>query len=265
MPAVPDFDVVERTLERRFEALNLPHRRFGENLDPGLPGLRLRRGETQTVSVGDERWYASAEINALLTHPTTGEIVISDLVSTQGQTAEEALARCAEFYADVTFPALHALYDESASAGPPFKLSSVNPQGQAVQWQGLRGTCQVLPGEAHEATQYFGSQLPLLLVFDTLTGYLGRTRLHWCKLYAAQTPKGFTFGCAIDGRKDAKAEAEMRRKFAMPPQPDPWEFRQFYLFAPSGVPDEALAAELRTRQEALPGQPRRFWWPFGRR
>jgi hypothetical protein len=263
------FEVVEQTLERRLREIGLMPSRSDSCVETGLEYLHLHRGETQVLMLEDEEvFFVSVEFNAIVKHIKWGTAEISDLVGLSASSPGEALARCAEIYMDVTFPALHALFDEKVAAqNNSLKLATLTqPEGRTVNWRVATGQMQLLDENRVAFDTNVSTQPPIALVIDSLCDVLSEPRLHWCKLYMRSSNGKMEFGASIDGGKNPYAEAEMRHKFvATPDSPEGWELRQFFTFIPEGQPDSKMMQDLRTRAAQDIVQEKSHWWPFGKR
>lgn len=271
--SMPDFSVMDQILEQRLRDKGLQPRREERAVETGIEGLRLERGETEGATAEGMPFYVDSEINAVLNHPVLGKHTISDRVSVDAPTPAEALALCANAYMDVTFPAIHALFDETAQGARETSFIRVNRAREPIRWKCFHGELQVLKDATGEVTDYWRRTNILGLVSESVPRVIdGPPRLHWCKLYGSRTAQGLLFGCSIDGRKAGDAEAEMRRKFpsdlALGGQ---WEFRLFFTLMPAGRAGEDEVAAMRARGAEREGQsppqppPKKSWWPFGRR
>lgn len=278
---MPDFATVDQTIERRLREMGLQPRRANGVVETGLDGLTLKPGEADVATATDMPFFADVEINAALRHPVLGEHTISDRVTMDAATPDEVLALCATTYMDVTFPAIHALFDEEGHGGPEMVFVRVNRARESVRWKAYTGQLQILQDVTGEVAEYFRGNSVINLAQTALVSVLdGPTRLHWCKLYGARTARGLDFGCSIDGRKSGAAEAEMRRR--CPPDlggAGRWEFRLFITLLAAGEADESEVAAMRSEVAARQSQntaqsegqtrnqppPKTSWWPFGRR
>jgi hypothetical protein len=265
----PDFSIIERTWEVRLRERGLAPSRAGTGIATGLQRLELYRQETQVAEFElDEPpghgFMASLELRVVLEPPSLGEFELRDLITQRGSSLEGALEGCANAFMDVTFPPLEALFTGKRPEGPgtgTVTLTSFTGRlDRALKWDVVLGQLQILNDPDGVTRARLKSQRPVTLILDTLTGHLAEPRLHWCKLYGANTPAaGLVFGCAIDGQKSPEGEAEMAQKFGEPP-PGGWEFRQFLVARPVGDADPAVTAELRARvAEAFP-EPKKSWW-----
>lgn len=265
----PDFGIVERTWEARLRERGLTPSRVGTGIATGHPRLEIYRQETQAAEFDLDQppghgFIGSVEVKVVLDPPSLGEFEVYDLITQRGPSLEGALEACANTFMDVTFPPLEALFTGKRPEGPgtgSVTLTSFNVGlDRAIKWDVLLGRLQILNDPDGRARARLKSQPPVTLMLDTLTGHLAEPRLHWCKLYGANTPAaGLVFGCAIDGQKSAQGEAEMADKFGEAP-PGEWEFRQFLAVRPAGDADPAVTAELRARAaEAFPER-KKSWW-----
>ncbi len=281
---LPDFTVVEQTIERRLRALSLSPKRGIEQVDTGYDKFIIHRKETQVVTLGpkaasdkptdSEPVFASLEVLAELEHPSFGSAQIADLITLEGKSPVDAMERCANTYMDVTFPALQSLFmGASAPMATRIGMASASMSGgKPVKWEVFTGQLQLLNDDDGWLTEHLDKMPPIALMLNTLTGYLGQTRLHWCKLFGHYTSNKVTFGVSIDGRKSPEAEAEMASKFgAVGKSAHPWQFRQFIVMRPTHQMDEKTAAMLRQKMaeetSTRPANSRGGWLSklFGRR
>src|SRR5579859_4779254 len=278
---MPDFSIIERTIEHRLQGMNLSPRRIADYVETGYDKFEIHRKQTQILlqkgknePITDQPniLFVSSEILAKLHHPSFGSVEIVDLISFQGTSAMDTLERCANTYMDVTFPALQSLYEgKSAEGTMKLKLSSLTgSSGTPLQWEVFTGQLQILNDNDGWLTEQL-KQSPLALVLGTVSGYLAHPQLHWCKLFGKFYSKDqIVFGCSIDGRKSPEAEAEMLRKFgAVDNTPRNWEFRQFFVMRPTSAVDEErirMAETLRKTalEDASTSQPkpteRKSWY-----
>ena len=265
----PDFSIVERTWEGRLRERGLAQSRIGTGIATGYQRLELYRQETQVAEFDLDQppghgFIGSVEVKIVLELPSLGEFVVHDLITQRGQSLEGALEGCANTFMDVTFPPLEALFTGKRPEGPgtgTLTLTSFTiGLNRAIKWDVVLGQLQILNDPHGEVRARLKSQPPVTLMLDTLTGHLAEPRLHWCKLYGANTPvAGLVFGCAIDGQKSQQGTAEMSHKFGEP-LPGEWEFRQFLAVRPVGDADPKLTAELCARAaEAFPEE-KKGWW-----
>jgi hypothetical protein len=273
----PDFSVIERTWEQRLRDRGLAPARVGTGIATGHDRLELYRQQTQVAKFElneppGHGFIGSIEIKIVLEPPSLGEFAVTDLVTQRGPSLEGALELCANTFMDVTFPPLETLFTGKRPEGPGTGTLTLDSftvgLDRAIKWDVVLGQLQVLNDSDGQARVRLNSQPPFTLMLDTLTGYLCEPRLHWCKLYGANTPVGgLIFGCSIDGRKSAEGEAEMAHKFGEPPPPPgQWEFRQFIVIRPVGAADQGVTAELRARAATAFPERRKGWWSrlFGR-
>ena len=241
-------EFVDQLLAQRLAEMGLTPQHVVGGIETGCPGLRLTHGLSEAMKTPFSRTprvFGSVEINAALEHPRLGRHTISDMISTEAPTPEEALTRGVEAYLAVTFPALRALVDEAAYAGPDLDITTKRVNGETAEWKVFTGECQMLQDVTGEVMGHLQAGSPLAVIQDTLIQVLNIPRLHWCKLYGARTARGLSLGCIIDGRKSPAAEAEMRRRFGIVgPARAKWEYRQFFAMYPSA--EQAPSAEPET-------------------
>ncbi|MGN6727138.1 MAG: DUF6348 family protein [Tepidisphaeraceae bacterium] len=265
----PDFSIVERTSEGRLRDRGLTPSRVGTGIATGHQRLELYRQETQVAEFDLDQppghgFIGSVEVKIVLEPPSLGEFEVRDRVTQRGLSLEGALETCANTFMDVTFPPLEALFTGKRPEGPgtgTLTLTSFTiGLDRAIKWDVVLGQLQILNDTNGEVRAKLKSQPPVTLMLDTLTRHLAEPRLHWCKLYGANTPaKGLVFGCSIDGQKSPQAEAEMSRKFGEPLSGE-WEFRQFLAVRPMGDADPQVTAELRARAAAAFPEKKTNWW-----
>lgn len=265
----PDFGIIESVWEARLRERGLAPSRTDTGISTGYERLELYRQETQVAEFdldgpSGHGFVGSVKVKIVLAPPSLGEFEVHDLITQRGPSLEGALEACANTFMDVTFPPLEAIFTgkrpEGLGTGTVTLTSFTMELDRAIKWDVVLGRLQILndpDGNAHERLK---AQPPFTLMLDALTGHLSEPRLHWCKLYGANTPSaGMVFGCAIDGQKSARGEAEMAHKFGEP-LPGEWEFRQFLAVRPTGDADPATTAELRARAAATFPQTKKNWW-----
>ena len=256
-----DLTAVARILIRRLIGVGLQPRPAADGVDTGIPGLavRLTHGEVEETDGGDDdggapRFFAAVEFTAILQDEASGTIDVRDFIIGQGDSRDQALERCVENFLGVTFPPLSALFaGDSAPGVTALPLSSYTPAlGKAIRWAAYSGAIAVTGDSDGRLAERIQTQMPLLLAFDTLTGYLAEPRLHWCKLFGAYRQNtGLILGCAIDGARSGAGEAEMYAKFLDRGAADgAWEFHQFLALRPAGEADPTLAADLVAKSQA---------------
>jgi hypothetical protein len=257
---------IDLELVKQLHSIGLSAKMVGERIETGLNGLVLHRGKCELVRAQAEVgivFVASLELIAHINIPD--RVTIADLITATGLTSEEAFATCVLYYCDVTFPALRGLCDPAFTPpGPPIKLATITqPENRSVNWRVFRGNTQVLRDTDGKVAAFLNKTPALTLVLDTLTGYLSYPRLHWCKLFAAMTPKsGLLVGCSIDGQRSAEAESELRSKITLKLDPtDRWELRHFIILQPDGQPQGNLAETLRIEADKQ-FQSKKPWWKF---
>jgi hypothetical protein len=161
----------------------------------------------------------------------------------------------------VTFQALQGFFESNPN--PSMSLASVSGStGKPVKWDIFSGQLQILNDNDVWLAGRLKQQPPLIMMLDTLTGYLAQPRLHWCKLFGKYWKTGkIGFGCSIDGQKSPEAEAEMARKFGtVDTTPRDWEFRQFLVLRPACGVDPALNAKLQEKMKQVSAQRPSNWW-----
>jgi hypothetical protein len=251
--------------------------RVGNGIATGHQRLEIYRQETQVADFdlepGGRGFMASLEVKIVVEPPGLGRYEIGDLVTTQGDSLEGALTRCAETFMEVTYPPLEALFTGRRPEGPgtgTFTITSFTVGlDRGFTWDVVLGPLQLLNDPDGALRQRLKERPPATLVLDAITGHLHEPRLHWCKLYGRHfAARGLKFAVSIDGRKDPSPEAEMAQKFG-PPPPGEWEFRQFLAIRHTGDADETTTAELRGRAATTFGEERpspKGWWSrlFGR-
>jgi hypothetical protein len=265
----PDFGIVERTWEERLRGQGLVPSRAGTGIGTGHQRLEIYRQETQVAEFDLNKppghgFIGSVEVKIVLEPPDLGRFEVHDLVTQRGPSLEGALEACANTFMDVTFPPLEALFTGKRPEGPGTGTVTLTSftigLDRAIKWDVVLGQLQLLNDPDGEVRSRLKSQPPVTLMLDTLTGHLAEPRLHWCKLYGANTlAAGLVFGCAIDGQKSAQGEAEMAHKFGKP-LPGEWEFRQFLAVRPVGDADPAVTAELRERAAGAFPEKKKNWW-----
>lgn len=257
-----DFDIVERTIENRLKQQNLNPEKVDGCINTGYDYFHIHRGEVQVLEFEDTQLYfASVEFKAILKSPLIGDVVILDLVTTQATSVEQVLQQCANYYMDVTFPAIQALFDERfVKKEQILTISSyTQDKGLMIKWKAITGELQILNDPDSKLKEYFKQQYPLALVFDTITGYLSQSRLHWCKVYIGnKKAKGVIIGCSIDGQKSLEAEEEIKEKFHFYNNDDEWECRLFVTIRPDGKPEEKMVKTLQN----LTNKEDKKWWEF---
>ncbi len=263
-----DVTRVERTLERRLREQGLFPRAVADGVSTGLNRLRLYRGEIQVAQVpvpGQPAGYlVSVDVRAALEHPQAGNAEISDLVTVQSNSIDEALELGANTYMDVTFPVLRSLFDGKPATGAVvIKLSGFVPaQNRTIEWEAYSSNVQMRDDSGRLGGRLI-HQAPLLMMFNTLSKLLTEPRLHWCKIYGCQQASaGLVFGCVVDGSKSPEAEAELRARFEAAPVPGEWEFRQFAALLPVGQAAEPTVV-VKQQEAAEPAAPaKKRWWSW---
>ncbi len=253
------FDV-SNVLIRKLIGAGLKPRATEDGVETGIPGLaiRLTHGdveECEDVDAGVGPYFASVEFTAILREEGDGSVDVRDFITGQGESRAEALERCVDDYLGVTFPPLSALFAGDRTPGvTALPLSSYTPAlGKAIRWAAYSGAIVITGDPEGQLAERIQTKMPLLLAFDTLTGYLAEPRLHWCKLFGAYRENtGLILGCAIDGARSGPGEAEMYAKFLAQGAPEgPWEFHQFLALRPAGDADPRLAADLMTKSQTV--------------
>jgi len=261
-PGAPDFRAVDNALLQglRERGLNpTPHGDKG--WETGLTGLRLERGETMAVALGDTgRVFGHVEVLASLDHPTYGTHLVQDLVSLDGETGDAVLAECIRVYLSLTFDPIRALFDAALFAAPARQLVSVVDPGEATLWNVYTEWLEVRgPGQSL-LIECIGERSMLGLVGGTLIQYVAEPKLHWFKLYGESYGPKRQFGCLFDGREEKSGAREMEAALNLPVDAGIWSYRGFAILVPHGTPDPAVAEDLRAQ---LGPAPARSWWPFG--
>ena len=244
--------------------------RIGSGIATGYQRLELYRQQTQIAEFDlkapakGHGFIASLEVKIVLAHPTLGETDVRDLITQRGPSLEGALEACANTFMDVTFPPLEALFTDKRPEGPgtgAVTLTSFTIElDRAIKWDVILGQLQILNDPDGAVSERLKTRPPITLMLDALTGHLAEPRLHWCKLYGANTSgAGLVFGCSIDGQKSAQAEAEMSSKFGEPLAGE-WEFRQFHAVRPIGDADPQTTAQFRARAAQVFPQTKKPWW-----
>lgn len=264
----PDFSIVERTWMSRMREVGLVPSPAGTGIATGLDQLEVYRQEAEVAEHDFDEppghgFVGSIGVKVVVEPPSLGRFEIRDLVTQHGPSLDGALEACANTFMEVTFPPLHSLFTGRRPEGPgtgTLTMTSFTIEiDRAIRWDVVLGRLQVLNDPGDAVRERLKAQPPVTLMLDTLTGHLSEPRLHWCKLYCANTrAAGLVFGCAIDGQKSAEGEAEMAQKFGEP-LAGAWEFRQFLLARPVGDADEATTAELRARAAAMFPRRKKGW------
>lgn len=262
-PDAPDFGVADRAIVEGLRERGLAPQPDGEKAwQTVLPGLRLERGETMVVHVGEGAFFGHVEVIASLEHPSWGRHLIADMVSLDAASADEVLADCVDLYLKMTFDPIRALFDDELFASPAARLVSVVDPGDATGWNLYAWGLDVRGQDHGIVVECLGDGSILTLVGSTLAGYLAEPKLHWCKVYGESQGTELQFGCIFDGQRDGEGEREMPAVLDLPSGPSTWAYRGFMLLVPHGEPDEAVADELRANLGPQPAG-RRSWWPFG--
>lgn len=264
----PDFAVIERTWNERLRERGLSPSPVGDGIATGYDRLELFRQQTEVAEYEIEGsletgYMASVEVKVVVAEPALGEHEVRELITQRGSSLENALETCANTFMDVTFPPLETLFTGIKPTGPgtgKVTVSSYSPVlDRGIKWDVILGPLQILNDADGKVRERLKEQLPVSLMFNTLTGFLHEPRLHWCKLYGGtKAEAGLTFGCAIDGQKCPDGEAEMAENFGRPMLGD-WEFRQFMAIRPVGDADEATTAKLRAMMSESCGGQKKSW------
>jgi hypothetical protein len=265
----PDFSVIERTWVKRLQERGLAPSSIGTGIATGYDRLELYRQQTEVAEFDVDQppghgFVGSVEVKIVLAPPSLGKFEVLELVTQHGPTLDGALELCANTFMDVTFPPLEALFTGKRPEGPgtgTVTLTSLTMTlDRAIKWDVVLGSLQILNDFEGSVSERLMADPPITLMLNALTGHLCEPRLHWCKLYGANTPvAGLVFGCAIDGEKSAEGEAEMAERFGEP-LPGQWEFRQFMVVRPIGDADAETTAKLRAAAaDTFPERKRSLW------
>lgn len=262
-PDAPNFRVVEGALQQGLRERGLHARPAGEKeWETGVPGLRMRLGETLAAKAGEGLWFGHVEVFALLDHPTYGKHLVQDLVSLDAPTGDAVLVECINCYLAMTLDPLRALFDEALFAAPARRLVSVVDPGEATAWNVYTEWLNARGPDTAVLVEHIGERSMLGLIGGTLVRYVAEPKLHWFKLYGESYGPKRQFGCIFDGHADRDGEREMEAQLSLPADSGRWSYRGFAVLVPHGEPDPAVVGELRAQLGPAPAKGR-SWWPFG--
>ena len=233
MPEMPDFTLADRAVVDWLQAKGHPAALTDDGLGTGVPGLAIKRGETEVLAAeGLPAAYGDVEFLIDLEHPIYGHNRPYDRVSLDAPTPDDLLRLCGLQFCEVTLEPILALFDEQRFAVPDSTFT-VNSAAGKVDWNLYAGR-QDLRGEPPEALkELLGPRFPLRIFSDSITGCLGRMQMHWCKLYAEFNGQSLQTGCIVDARAPVHAVAELRGHLDRPEfATTPWALRCFAIVVP---------------------------------
>lgn len=266
-------DVIEEVIKSSLIELGLQPNQIEGCIDVGYPHFHIARGNCE-IGYKEEaqEYFAAVELNANIKHPNMGDFVISDLTTARGKSPELAFEAATKNYLKVTFPAIRALFDEKIAkelqeASNIKKIKSfTDGVNRFVEWQIFTGELQILKDLDGSLKDYLSNTWPLVMFFESITGYFGEPQIHWCKFYISKQGDDLLVGCSIDGFISEEAKAEIYSKFKYE-GPAGYEIRQFFVFKPLGFLDEGDSAreELLNYHKKSNTKPEKTWWKFWKR